>query len=266
MWPGRKFRQVGIGPIDGEPHDLRPMPTPSRATEELIERILAAIPAPAIGEIYCDEGGEEFFEAMRPRILDDGRAWCAALASRLERGDGQKSLYVGAGIAELPALLAEALDLGRSLVVTNLRTEECELLNRVLVRHGVKRQQLEFCDLDAKVAVESGPFSHVSMVSVLTDPDSFPQASGLAYGTLPPVLLDTKAFERERGSIRSLLDALLGALTVPGAWVTTTAEETPWLLERAAASGLALAPDDEMLNTAVVGDPIGFLKLTQKDQ
>lgn len=242
------------------------MPTPTRTTVETIDRILESLPAEQIGEIYCDEGAEVFFETMRPRIRDDGVAWASAIAGRLGSGrESGASLYVGAGLAELPTLLTEVLDLDRRVVVTNLREEECTLLNRALVRHGLRPRQLAFHPRDAAdAAQDAAPFSHLSMVSVLSDPDTFPMISGLTYARLPPVQLDVAKFERERTKARALLDALFAGLA-PGGWITTTAEEMPWLLDRASAHGITLTPDDEMLRTAIVGDPIGFVRWAKSD-
>lgn len=247
------------------------MATPSRKTREIIERILGSLDPEQIGDVYCDDGGADFFETMRPRILEDGFAWGESLVKRLRKlGDSipQRSLYVGAGLAELPVLVMEAVDLGRKLVVTNLREEECQLLNRALKHHGVLPKQVEYRAIDASAAVADGghggeePFSHVSMVSVLTDPETFPVASALAYGRVPLPLLDTKKFESERKRIRALVAAVLGAASVP-CLVTTTSEEAPWVAEWAGAPerDLLVDPDDEMLRAAVVGDPIGFLRL-----
>lgn len=241
------------------------MPIPSRSTRTCIERVFDALPADVIGEIYCDEGGVVFFETMRSRIVEDGAVWAEALAARLGRLEGPKaSLYVGAGIAELPVLLVEALDLERRLIATNLRAEECDCLNRTLRRIGVDRRRLELVARDPREAVPADfAATHVSIVSVLTDPETWPSASAITYGRLPPVLLDTKAFERERKAIRALVDASLARLALPGL-VTTTGEETPWILDWAVPRGIDVEVDDLELRAAVVGDPIGFLRLRAK--
>ncbi len=241
------------------------MPTPSRQTRTIIERCFEKIDPSVIGPIYCDEGGEEFFETVRPRIVEDGIAWGEALATRLERlTEPAVSLYVGAGIAELPALLTEALDLERKVVVTNLREEECEHLNGALRRADVGPSTLKFRARDASDLDFVDTVSHVAIVSVLTDPETYPINSGLSYGRLAPVQLDTAAFEREREAIRKLVTGALGHLAAPGL-ITTTGEEAPWLLDWIAREkkSVSFEPDDIAIASAVVGDPIGFFRVRE---
>ncbi|MCA8941652.1 MAG: hypothetical protein KDB80_03755, partial [Planctomycetes bacterium] len=125
---------------------------------------------------------------------------------------------------------------------------------------GVAPNRLAFLARGAAECAAQQEYSHVSLVSVLTDPETFPTISGLEYGRLPAVLLDVAEFERERTAIRELLDTTLAGLSAEGL-VTTTAEETPWILDWAGRQDPArtVAPDDVSIDTAVVGDPIGFL-------
>jgi hypothetical protein len=46
----------------------------------------------------------------------------------------------------------------------------------------------------------------------------------------------------------------------PG-WITTSAEEVAWFLEQAEAVGARYEADDDLLETAVVGDPVGFVRV-----
>src|SRR5690606_32090939 len=113
------------------PHDRRSQPPEStmvRAdTRELLKRLFDALDWAALGEIYCDEGGEAFWREHRRPARIAGLGWADALASRLPPGG--RSLYVGAGVAELPAMIAERRELGRTVVATNLRARECEVLD-----------------------------------------------------------------------------------------------------------------------------------------
>ena len=68
-------------------------------------------------------------------------------------------------------------------------------------------------------------------------------------------------FEAERNRLRALVGTLLDGLRRPGL-VTTTFEEVPWLLDAATTRGLTVDADDAALETAIVGDPIGFLRVT----
>ena len=234
------------------------MTAPTPTTVELIERVFAALDYEALGPIYCHEGGAEFWEERRGHVMSAGVVWARALCARVGPG---RSLYVGAGVAELPALIVECEDLGREVRIASLNEAECESLNASLDAVGLA-DRLVFQPLDAREAAAGGGFDHLSLVSVLTDPEHYPTVSDLGYGRLHPALVDMDAFAAERSSLRSLVDGLLAALQTP-AWVTTTGEEVPWLLEAAEARGLLVEADDEVIETAVVGDPLGFLRITQ---
>ena len=229
--------------------------TPSPETCARIRTALDAIDYAALGRIYCEFGGEAFFADRRTAVFDLGRSWAGALAARLApRG---RSLYVGAGIAELPAILTEALELERSVVPTNLRAEECEILNAALDQCAMP--SLRWRATDAVHALDEGPFDHVAIVSVLDDPEVFPEVAGVTYGRADPRSLDPGRFAAERLSIRRLSERLMRAVVVPGV-VTTTTEEVGWLLD-ALPDGVRAVADEELVETAIVGDPIGFLRL-----
>ena len=53
---------------------------------------------------------------------------------------------------------------------------------------------------------------------------------------------------------------LLSLLTQE-ACITTTAEEVAWFLEFADEQGRVMEPAEDLIETAVVGDPVGFLLL-----
>lgn len=84
--------------------------------------------------------------------------------------------------------------------------------------------------------------------------------SGVAYGRLPPVQLDLEQFAAEREQARELASSLF-ALLNPSSCITTTAEEVAWFLDLAAVQGREIEPVDDLVETAVVGDPVGFLQL-----
>jgi hypothetical protein len=224
--------------------------------------VLDALDPAEVGALYCEGDGAAWFTEQRGSLEECGGAWAKALQQRL--AGGGRSLYVGAGIAELTAMLAEIEELGRTVVATNLRARECELLGRALAAAGVPPERLRIEAVDARAAAARGTFDHVAVVSVLTDPETWPVVSGVAYGRLPPVLLDIAAFEAERRSIRELVAAVCSALTLPG-WVTTTVEEVSWFADWAEGRAVVEA-DDEILESALVGDPIGFLQLRTKPQ
>ncbi len=233
------------------------MSVPTSESLELLDRIFAGLDYAGLGQIYCEEGGDEFWRAHREPALRHGIEWARALGNRLTTGT---SLHVGAGVAELPILVTEVCDLRREVRVVTLNRPECEILNACLREVGLG-DRLVFEHSDAADVVIDGGYDHLSLVSVFNDPETYPVVSGLSYGRLPPVLLDTQQFEAERTRIRGLVAKLLGGLSTP-AWVTTTFEEVAWLMDGAESCALHIEPDAESIETAIVGDPIGFLKVT----
>ena len=84
---------------------------PSPDTIQLLTRLFDSLDYSLLAGVYCDEGGEAFWQNRRGPTLELGIAWAQALAPLLP--EGGRSLYVGAGVAELPALVTEAIQLGR---------------------------------------------------------------------------------------------------------------------------------------------------------
>lgn len=227
-------------------------------TRGLLERLFDVLDWESLGEVYCDEGGDAFWAEHRGPALWLGMRWADALGRRLESGG--VSLYVGAGVAELPAMVAEVRDMGRRVVAVNLRAAECTALDAGLRAVGVGAGELTIRPCDVAEVIGEGPFDQIAMVSVLTDPETWPVTSGVTYGRLPPVLLDVERFVRERERIVALVDAVLGVLA-ERAVVTTTVDEVSWFLHAAERLDLAVETDDEAIETAIVGDPLGFLEV-----
>lgn len=252
MSVGRWYREVVD--TDGANGADQPVAVPA-ATRARIEQVLAGLDYRALGDIYCDEGGEAFWADRRGPVRELGLDWAAAVIARLPRGGD--SLYAGAGVAELPALIAEVLERERRCLATTLRQDEAAVLNAALAGAGLG-DRLAVRAADARDVVGEGPFDHLSLVSVLDDPQTFPAVSAVTYGRAVPWTLDAAAFEHERAQVRALVAALVAALRRP-ALVTTTVEEAGWLLERAEAVGVPVRGEDVALDTALVGDPIGFL-------
>ena len=139
------------------------------------------------------------------------------------------ALYVGAGVAELPAMLIETIGLGRRVEASNLRAEECAVLDAGLRAAGIIPEELSILPVDARTLLGRGPFDHLAVVSTLTDPETWPLVSAVTYGRIPPVALDLAEFAAERDAILALAGSLCAALAVP-AWITTTGDETPWFV------------------------------------
>ncbi|MCK5942378.1 MAG: hypothetical protein KAI24_10445 [Planctomycetes bacterium] len=225
--------------------------------EKQTRRCFDAVDWAVLGDIYFHEQGEQHWAERRKLVVELG----TQLARRLERQvpAGGRSLWVGAGVAELPVLIGEAVVLGRTVVAANLIAAECEALNAALAE-ALPDVPLRYQVGDAVELAGEHRFDHLGCISVFTDPERWPQLSGVSYGRLAPVQLDVEQFAAEREQARALAKGLFGRLSRPGC-ITTSAEEVSWFLELAEAQGLAVEAADELIETAVVGDPVGFLQV-----
>ena len=204
-----------------------------------------------LGLIYCHEGGDEFWRAKRGPC--DRLGSRVALVLRRKLGRGGRSLYVGAGVAELPPLMMETVELGRTVEPYNLRRAEVAALNRVC--HSIP---LTFHAIDA--ASVKGRFDHLWMVSVLNDPERFRHLSPLSYGRGNPLTLDPRKFGKERRIVRALVARCMGKLARPGL-VTTTTEEVLWIAEWCHRHRVPYRVGKRYYPTALVGDPICFIQI-----
>jgi hypothetical protein len=205
----------------------------------------------ALGPVYCDEGGEEFWKAKRGVCRRRGTVIAAALRDKLPVGG--RSLYVGAGVPEIPPLMMELLDLKRKAGAYNLRGEEVRVLNRACRESG-----LHFEWGDAGEA--PGGYDHLWIVSVLNDPERFPDLSALSYGRAMPLTFKPARFEKERQIVRQLVNRCLGKLRRPG-WVTTTTEEIQWIAEWCHRRDIHYTIEERQYATATVGDPICLVRI-----
>lgn len=214
-----------------------------------------------LGASYCEGDARGYFDAQRrAHVLDVGLQLADDVAARLPtRGPG-RSLYVGAALAELAPLLVERLVLGRELRWHLLPGPELDELARALTRAGERLGlDLPLPDPHPLERVVPVPCDHLWLVSVLTDPDAFPALHDELYeraGT--PAATGRGDLAAERARAGSLVDALL-AHAAPGAWLTTTEEELPLLLQRSANPVHA----ESGRLSALVGDRIAHLRLGQ---
>ena len=204
-----------------------------------------------LGSIYCDYGGDSFWKEHQAPCQTLGIKIAEALMPRLSPGG--RSLYVGAGVAEIPVLVMEALACNRDVAAYNLRADEVALLNE-----ACKGQA--FCFECREPSSASGGFDHLWIVSVLNDPEQFPELSSLSYGTASPLTFDPTEFARERERVRVLVEACLGQIARP-ALVTTSVEETGWIVEWCKTQKLTCVVGEERYPTALVGDPICFIQI-----
>ncbi|MGH7229906.1 MAG: hypothetical protein ACREJU_00925 [Nitrospiraceae bacterium] len=221
------------------------------ATREAIEDIFDQLDYKALAAIYCDEGGEEFWKDRRELCQTLGIRVAEVLRNRL-RPEGQ-SLYVGAGVAEIPMLVMETTELRRKVAAFNLRTEEVAVLNA-----ACKALSFQFSAGDAAVA--RGTFDHLWIVSVLNDPERFPELSALSYGRANPVTFNPTVFMQQRDAVTALADACLKKLTRP-ALVTVSVEEIPWITDWCERQKMMCVVEEEDYPTAIVEDPICFIRI-----
>jgi len=224
------------------------------ATRCLVTDVYGRLDYGALGPVYCYEGGDQFWQAKRGLCDRLGSRVAALLRWKLKR-DG-RSLYVGAGVAELPALIMESMELGRTVEPYNLRRAEVTALNRAC--HSIP---LTFHAMDAAKA--KGRFDHLWMVSVLNDPERFPNLSPLSYGRGDALTLDPAKFAKERRIVRALVARCMGRLARPGL-VTTTTEEVIWIAEWCHRRRVPYKVGTRYYPTALVGDPICFIQVGKR--
>ncbi|CAI4030035.1 hypothetical protein DNFV4_00459 [Nitrospira tepida] len=220
-------------------------------TVQAISRVFDELDYRLLGEVYCHEGGEEFWRARRGRCRRLGIKLGEVLKLRLKPGG--RSLYVGAGVAELPVLIMETVDLQRAVVACNLRGDEVQELNR-----AAKDLPFRFEHRDATSV--RGSFDHLWIVSVLNDPESYPELSELSYGRANPVTFNLTAFRKERRAVTRLVDRCLKNLTRRGL-VTTSTEEAIWIAEWCAERQIHWKVERRTYKTALVEDPICFIQI-----
>ena len=223
----------------------------SQKTLDAITQVFRTLDYAALGEVYCDDGGEAFWEERRGPAQELGIQLAEVLLVRL-RPKG-RSLYVGAGVAEIPTLIMETLELGREIHAYNLRPAEVTILN-----HACRGLPFSFHAADARTAQVK--VDHLHMVSVLNDPECFPQVGALSSGRANPVTFDPDVFTMERRAVTALAAGCLEKLDRPGL-VTTSVEEIPWITHWCERQGLGCIVEDEDYPTAIVGDPICLIRL-----
>ncbi len=239
-----------IHPMPSNPRNVNES---SRRTQtgQMIREVFSRLDYTVLGEVYCEEGGESFWNVHRKKCQTMGMKIGEALKGRLSQKG--KSLYVGAGVTELPMLVMETLEMNRTIQAYNLREREVDILNRAC--HG-----LPFVIHATAAQTARGTFDHLWITSVLNDPECFPETSALAYGRTDPVRFDPEAFERERTHIKGLLDACLPKLSRPGL-LSTTVEEVTWMTDWLTRHRIPFHVEEQLYPTTIVGDPLCFIRL-----
>lgn len=246
---------------------VAPRPTPPDkalldTAHKTVDRLFGQLDWGVLADVYCDEGGEAYWAVHRGPARRSGVELGRAAVERL--APGGTSLWVGAGVAEIGVLVFEAIVRERQVVACNLRGAECEVLNHALRAVGLAdRLTVDAVDAttEAAAVAEDRSIDHLGMISVLTDPERFPQLAGVTYGRTHPLFVDTEALVDERERAKGEARAWLGALSLP-AVVTTSVEEVAWVMDWAG-ERVRVDADDDTVESAVVGDPVGFLYLQE---
>jgi hypothetical protein len=231
-------------------------PRLSAATRRVIAEAFERLDYRRLATIYCYEGGAAFWNSKRVSCRRLGMLIGQALLKRLPPGG--RSLYVGAGVAELPALLVESLDLHRNVLPCNLRRSEVAILNR-----ACRGLHLRFHAMDAGSA--PGTFDHLWIVSVFNDPERFPQIAALSYGRAVPLTFNPSTFVKERKVLQLLLNRCMSKLRLPGL-VTTSVEEVNWIADWCHRHRIPYRVERHQFQTAVVGDPICVIRIGGNSQ
>ena len=221
----------------------------------------AAIDWAALEPVYCEGDAQGFFSEERlDAVRDAGLRFASDLAELLApRG---RSLYVGAGVAELAPLLLEAVGLGRKVTVHGLAGAELEQLEKAMqaAREATGSKVPRITDAPIRPG-ETGPVDHLWIVSVLTDPVAFPALHDRLYGRQGgPEAVGGGHPAAERRRAGKLLSTALGGL-VSDAVVTTTDEELPLFEEPLAALGQTLVSPQIARLSGLVGDPVRHHRL-----
>ena len=222
-----------------------------QTTLDTIAHVFDILDYSALGAIYCDEGGKAFWEERRGPAQQLGIQLAEVLLQRLTPGG--HSLYVGAGVAEIPALIMETLELRRAVRACNLRVPEVALLN--LACRGLP---FTFQAEDARAVPDT--VDHLWIVSVLNDPERFPELGALSGGRANPVTFDPEVFITERRAAAALAADCLEKLVRPGL-VSTSVEEIPWITDWCERQRLVCIVEDEDYPTAIVGDPVCLIRI-----
>lgn len=223
----------------------------SKHLQRAVAEIFGRLDYAKLGAIYCHEGGDEFWKVKRRQCQRLGLRLAAVLKKRLPRGGS--SLYVGAGVAEIPLLAMETLGCARQVTACNLRGNEVRIINRACTGQPFR--------FEARDAAEvRGRFDHLWLVSVLNDPECYPELSELSYGRANPATFDVRRFERERRQVLRLLDRCMRRLMLPGL-VTTSTEEAHWVANWCGERGIPWRVERRHYPSPTVGDPICFMRI-----
>jgi hypothetical protein len=243
-----------------------------RRVDEALHRFGAALGAldaeldwELLGRSYCEGDGSEFFDAkLRARIRDTGMRFAEDIGRALGDARG-RSLYLGAEIAELPLILAEHLVLGRRVEWLNIECAQTTELVRAIRAVGA-RLAVELPEPRVRALAEIEPEScdHLWMVSVLTDPDSFPALHDALYERAGgPLATGRGSLDDERKRAQALVEELLDR-AAPRCVLSTSDEERGLIELLAARRGWTLEFARGGRLTAIVGDRVRIGRMQRR--
>ena len=215
-----------------------------------------------LGRCACEGDGSDFYDAgLRERILETGLRFAEDIGRALDERQG-RSLYLGAELAELPLILAEHLVLGRRVEWLNLECAQTSELARALRAVGSRLAlELPVPRADPIGALEPGSCDHLWMVSVLTDPDSFPALHDALYERAQgPLATGRGSLADDRRRADMLVEALLDR-AAPQCVLATSDEERSVVEPLVARRGWRLEFAHGGRLSAVVGDRVRIGRL-----
>jgi hypothetical protein len=217
-----------------------------------------------LGRSYCEGDGSEFFDAaLRERIQDTGMRLAEDIGRALGDAPG-RSLYLGAEIAELPLILAEHLVLGRQVEWLNIECVQTSELARALGAVSTRLSvQLPVPRVRGLAEIEPASCDHLWMVSVLTDPDSFPALHDTLYERAGgPLATRRGSLADDRRRAEALVEALLERAALR--CVLSTSDEERGVVEPLVARrGWTLEFARGGRLSAIVGDRVRIGSLTR---
>jgi hypothetical protein len=216
-----------------------------------------------LGRAHCDGDGSEFFDAaFRERINDTALLFVDDVARALDGAPG-RSLYLGAALAELPLILAEQLVLERDIEWLNIDCPETRELVRALdAVNSELGVALPTPTTRATTSIEPASCNHVWMVSVLTDPESFPALHDELYERAGSSLATGRgSLDEDRKRAHQLVDEWLDRAAA-SCVLSTTEEELVLIEPRLAQRGWSVELDPNGRLSSIVGDcvRIGHLR------
>jgi hypothetical protein len=223
----------------------------------------SALPWRELGAVYCEGDASEFFDDERIAGMRDTALEIASeLAELYQRPTTRerppnRTLFVGAAVAELWIVLFERIVLKRRVAWVNLPSVESRALDAALAAaEPLAGMKLPRIITGGWNRAEIGPTGHLWLCSVLTDPDRFPALHDELYERVgSPEAVGGGHPKREREFARNLVMQALDCLGGE-ALVTTTDEELPFMRTLARDLGATIDAPSQGQTTALVGDVV----------